>query len=218
MLAKSVEFLDRHPEADTVFTDLEKQDGSRLVPSFMRESPCMLSLLTANQWPKEIAFTQREMYLCLVQEVPVKPTALTFRRSTIKDVGYFNEAWSSGSDWDFLLRFSKRHRFGYIDEPLAVLRVQADATHRVHAVADKSRILGMLREEFRHAPDSAVRRAAKVGYRDVVRHLSWEYLRRGQKLNASLALARGFLTTGQAGLLARSVFALVRKNSSPNPR
>ena len=152
MLAKSVELLDRHPEADAVFTDLEKQDEPRFVPSFMRESPCMVSLLTTNQWPKEIVFTQREMYLCLLQEVPVKIPAFTFRRTVLEDVGYLNESWPSGSDWDFLLRFSKRHRFGYIDDPLAVVRLQADATHRVHAVADKSCILGMLREEFRRAP------------------------------------------------------------------
>jgi len=218
MLSRDVSFLDRHPEADAVFTDLQKQDGPKFVPSFMRESPCMVSLLTANQWPKEIVFTQREMYICLLQEVPVKPTAFTFRRSVLGDVGYLNESWPSGSDWDFLIRFSKRHRFGYIDDPLAVARLQADATHRVHAVADKSSVLGMLREEFRHTADPEVRRAAKTGYRDAIRHLSWEYLRRGQKLNASAALARGFLTTWQGGLLARSIFALVRKNSSPNPR
>src|SRR6185437_9358385 len=102
-------------------------------------------------------------YICLLQEVPVKPTAFTFRRSVLGDVGYLNESWPSGSDWDFLIRFSKRHRFGYIDDPLAVARLQADATHRVHAVADKSSVLGMLREEFRHTADPEVRRAAKTG-------------------------------------------------------
>jgi len=219
MLAKGVDFLDRHSEIDAVFTDLEKQVGSQMIPSFMRESPCMVALLSGRQWPKEATFAQREMYLCLLQEVPVKPSALVLRRKALDLLGpLFIESWLSGSDWELLLRFSKCFRFGYIDEPLAVLRVQADATHLIHAIADKTCIRGMLREEFRHAEDTAIRGAAKTGYRDIVRHLSWEYLRRGQKLNASVVLARGFLTTWQAGLLARSVFALARKNSSPNPR
>lgn len=215
MLAQAVDFLDRHPETDAVFSDLEKQVGSRTIASFMRESPCMVSLLSAKQWPKEVAFTQREMFLCLLQEVPVKPSSFVVRRKALSSLGtLFNESWPSGSDWEIFLRFSKRSRFGYIDRPLATLRLQADAAHNVHAVADKSCILGMLREEFRHAEDPAARRAARTGYRDTVRHLSWAYLRRGEKANASLALARGFVATRQIGLLARSAFALVRKNTA----
>ncbi|MGB9510411.1 MAG: glycosyltransferase family 2 protein, partial [Candidatus Acidiferrum sp.] len=212
-LANDVDFLDRHREADAVFTDLEKLDGSRFTPSFMRESPCMAALLAQKRWPKERVFSQREMYLCLLQEVPVKTPACTIRRAALEDVGYFNETWPSGSDWNFFLRFSKHHRFGYVDEPLAIVRVQSDATHRLHAVADKSLVLGMLHAEFKHTNDPEIRKSAKMGYRDAVRHLSWEYLRRGEKLNASQALARGFLATGQPGLLARSLYALVRKDS-----
>jgi glycosyltransferase involved in cell wall biosynthesis len=209
-LEKDMDFLERHAEADAVFTDLEKQDGSRHVPSFMRESPCMFSLLSEKKWPREVIFTKREMYLCLLQEVPIKPSALMIRRSAAETLEPFNESWPSGSDWDFLLRFSKHFRFGYIDETLALLRVQADATHRVHAIADKTNVLKMLRAEAHDAPDSAVRQAANTGYRDVVRHLSWEYLRRGQRLNATAALARGFIRTGDLGLLSRAAFAVVR--------
>jgi len=58
-LEKDIDFLERHAEADAVFTDLEKQDGSRHVPSFMRESPCMFSLLSRKKWLREVIFTQR---------------------------------------------------------------------------------------------------------------------------------------------------------------
>jgi hypothetical protein len=64
-------------------------------------------------------------------------------------------------------------------------------------------LLGMLREEFRNTNNPETRRAAKLGYRSAVRQLSWEYSRHGQKLQASRALAQGFLATGQGGLLAR---------------
>jgi len=210
MFAKELEFLERHPEADAVFTDLEKQDSSRTFPSFMRESPCMVRLLSAKQWPKEVSFTQREMYLCLLQEVPVKPSALVVRKAALCAIEPFNESWPSGSDWELLLRFSKRFRFGYIDEPLAVLRVQSDATHRLYAVADKSNVLKMLRAEAAIAPDREVRHAALAGCWETARQLSWEYLKRGKRLNAAAALVRGFFITGSCGLLARAAFALVR--------
>jgi len=216
-LAKDVDFLERHPEIDAVFTDLEKQDGQRIVPSFMRESPFMVSLLSQHPSAREIVFTQREMNLCLLQEVPVKPSAFTMRRAVLEKLELFDESWPSGADWEFLLRFSKQFRFGYIDEPLSVLRVQSDATHRLHAVSDKSRVLKMLRAEAVNARDTQIRHAANAGYRDSVLHLSWEYLKRDQRLNAASVLTRGFFATKDPGLLARAAFALVRPSSKNQP-
>jgi len=134
-LAKDVDFLARHSEADAVFTDVEKEDGPIRTGSCMRESPCVVSMLSARGWPKEAIFTQREMYLCLLQEVPVKPSAWTVRKIALDALEtYFLESWPSGSDWEIFLRFSKRFCYGYIDEPLVVRRVQADSTYRIHAL------------------------------------------------------------------------------------
>jgi hypothetical protein len=77
----------------------------------------MAALLAEKQWPKEIVFFQREMFLRLLQEAPVKTPACAMRRSALEDIGYFNDVWHSGSDWNFFLRFSKHNRFGYVDEP-----------------------------------------------------------------------------------------------------
>lgn len=211
-LLKDVDFLERHPEVDAVFTDLEKVDGSQTFPSFMRLSPCMDELLARKQGNKEISFAQPEIYNCLLREVPIKPSALVMRRKAVASLDLFNESWPSGSDWEFLIRFSKQFRFGYIDEPLTILRVQPDATHRQHAVADKRHVLEMLRAESRRAATPESRRAAIHGYRDTVRHLSWEYLKRGERRSAAVVLARGFGVTGDVGLLARAAFALVRRN------
>ncbi len=217
-LARDVDFLNRHPEADAVFTDVEKEDGPIRTASSIRESPCMVSMLSARGWPKEAIFTQREMYLCLLQEVPVKPSAWTVRKVALDALeAYFLESWPSGSDWEILLRFSKRFRYGYIDEPLVVRRVQADSTYRIHALADKANLLRMFRREVVRASDPEIRQAAKVGHRDTALHYYWECLKRGQRLNGSVALTRSFLATGDLGLLARAAFALVRPKYPQQP-
>src|SRR6185437_12705329 len=131
-LEKEVAFFKRHPEAGGVFEDLQKHDSGTYVASFQRETAYFSTMLAERSYPHEIIFTQREMYLCLLREVPIKPTALTVRAEVIRQTGWFNEGWVAGSDWEFLIRLSRLCCFGYIDEPLAVLRLQSDATHRLH--------------------------------------------------------------------------------------
>jgi len=209
-LAIEVEFLDRHREAAAVFSDLAKEDGATVLPSFMRGTLYFLKLLTEKNYPREVVFTQREMYLCLLREVPIKPTALTMRRCAIAQVGYFEESWPSGSDWEFLIRFSRILRFGYIDQCLACLRVQTDATHRMHAVKDKSMILDLLKSlmiQNRHDPEA--RDAAKWGYTDITKHLAWTHLANGHRWSSARSLAYGSLQTGDLALLTRSLFALL---------
>lgn len=214
-LAKVVDFLERHPEADAVFTDQEKQEGSRFFPSHVRQwCPHTVSLLSAKGCPKELVFTQKEMYLCLLQEFPFTLQSSMLRRGALKRVGYLDESWPSASDWDFMLRFSKQHRFGYIDEPLTVLRVQSDATHHIHALAGRSRMIAMLQAEFKRAQDPEARKLAKIGYCYKVRQLSWFYLNQGERGKAFWALAQGFLTTWQIELLASAAYTLIRRRRS----
>jgi glycosyltransferase involved in cell wall biosynthesis len=214
-LSIEVGFLERHREVQAVFSDLEKEDGREMVPSFMRVTPYFSTMLAAKHYPSEIVFTQREMYLCLLREVPIKPTALTIRKEAVEHVGYFNESWPSGSDWEFLLRFSRVFRFGYIDQPLAVLRVQEDATHRVYETHDKTMVLNVLQTEIQRIQDQddvEALSAARWGYCDLTKHLAWSYLAQGQKTAAAKTFRRGFRQTGELGLLARSFLAYSPKN------
>lgn len=207
-LAAEVGFLDAHPGVQAVFSDLEKYDGPQYFPSFMRASPAMSKILQGATYPEGIVLPQRAMYLCLLQEVPIKPTALTLRRNAVDATGRFNERWPSGSDWDFLIRFARCFSFGYIDRPLAVLRVQSDATHRLHFERDKLLMLDLLRSEARRASqDSEALRATREGMADIARHLGWFYLDRGRRAAAAKAYARGFRETGDGEFLLRIVFA-----------
>jgi glycosyltransferase involved in cell wall biosynthesis len=210
-LAKAVNFLKRHPEADAVFTDMEKYDGSQFFPSHVRRwCPLTVSILAERQWPKEVVFTQKEMYLCFLQEFPLTLQSTMMRSEALKRVGYLNESWISASDWDLMLRFSKQNRLGYIDEPLTVLRVQSDAVHHVRAVEGHFRAVAMLRDELEHSEDSEIRKSASVGYNYQLRQLSWAYLERGQRWKAFQALVGGFLRTRRLELLARAGYSLVQ--------
>src|SRR5919108_386145 len=79
-LACEVAFLTRHPEVDAVFTDLEKRHGEQVFPSFMRETAVFSRRLAGAAYPDGLVLEARDMRLCLLEEVPIKPSALTLRR------------------------------------------------------------------------------------------------------------------------------------------
>jgi len=202
-LEKEVSFLERHPEADGVFGDLEKHDNGVFIASFQRATRYFSVMLAERQYPEEIVFTQKEMYLCLLREVPIKPTALTLRASIIKQAGWFNEEWRAGSDWEYLIRLGRICRFGYIDEPLAVLRLQNDSTHRVHRVENLSMHLALYKQELLQLKE--VTEALKGSYCDLSKYLAWASVADGTE--AAKIYARAFRQTGKAGMLARALFA-----------
>ena len=203
-----VEFLQRHPEVDALFSDLEKYDGKVHVSSFMRQTAVFSRRLVDGPFPGGILISPREMYLYLLQEVPIKMPAFTLRREALTKVGNFDESWPSGNDWDFLLRLSKFARFGYIDRPLAVIRVQDDATHRIHVVRDHMLLLDLLRREREGlGEDSEARAAVRRGITNLTKHLAWHYLGSGQRSEAARTFIQGFAETGDWGLLPRAVGA-----------
>ncbi len=202
----NVAFLNGHPEVQGVFSDLEKLDGDTYVPSFMRTTPVFSKLLVNTSYPEGIVLPQRLMYLCLLQEVPIKTPTVTIRREAVEKTGKFNEGSPSGNDWEFFLRMSRFACFGYIDRPLAVVRVLGDATHRVHAERDKLFMLEVLRQEASHLnSDSEALAAARSGMADLTKHLAWHYLALNRRANAFRALLRSFFETRDAGLLLRAV-------------
>jgi glycosyltransferase involved in cell wall biosynthesis len=206
-------FLDRHPEVHAVFSDLEKEDGAERITSFMRTTPVFSRRLAGSAYPQGIDLPQREMFLCLLQEVPIKPTAFTVRRQALQCVGLWDESWPSANDWEFFLRFSKVYRFGYIDQPLAVLRVQRDATHRLHREKDLIFVTQFLRRERAQlATDIEARAAVQSGVADITRHLAWYYFDTGRRGDAARTFWRGFRETRHAGLLLRAIATYIPRS------
>jgi hypothetical protein len=82
--------LARHPEVEAVFTDLEKRHGDRVCPSFMRQTAGCSRRLRGAGYPDGLVLEPREMRLCLLEEVPIKPSVLRVRRRVFEQVGGFD--------------------------------------------------------------------------------------------------------------------------------
>src|SRR5262245_56225937 len=199
-------FLSQHPEVDAVFSDLEKYDGSHFTPSFMRDTPALAPFLRTASYPAGIVLDQRQTLLWLLEDVPIKPSALTVRRTVLQGVGGFAETLRCAEDWDLLLRMARRHTFGYVDRVLAVLRISGDSLHRTGFVGAQ---LSMRQLLSRHASsldhDQAAVDAARRGIGRVSKHLAWHLQARRQRAAATAALLRGYLHTRDFGLLLRAI-------------
>ncbi len=205
-LARQVDFLNRHPEADAVFSDAEKYDGAAYFPSFMAESPVFYALLRDVGMPPETVFTARQIYLCLLSEVPIKLQALLMRRRIPDSIGGFDENRRAGSDWEFFLRCAKRFRFGYMHEPLTVIRVQPDAVHRLYAESDKTLLLRLLRDERgRTRQDAEALAAIRGGIISLSKHLAWHYQRQGRPAQAARVSLRALCDTGRPEFALRAI-------------
>jgi glycosyltransferase involved in cell wall biosynthesis len=209
-LARERAFFARRPEAGGVFADLAKHDGELYVPSFMRDSPAFARLLARYPGAQEIVFTERDMLLCLLEEVPIMPSAFSIRRRVVDAVGGFDESWSSSEDWEWFLRIARHTRFGYLDEPLAVLRVSKDSLHRIDAERGRSRMLRLLlAERARAAGDPEAAAAALAGITRLRKHQAWQHIRAGRHLAACGNYLAGFRETRNPLLLLRAVAALL---------
>ncbi len=205
-LALEVEFLNRHPEIDAVFSDLEKYDGEEFTSSFMRSTEVFARLLSDRRSDNGVVLSQREMLLCLLQEVPIKPSTLTIRRGMFTRIGYFKTLWRSSEDWEFLLRLAKVGRFGYLDRPLGVLRVRGDSLHRADAEGGLERMRQQLVEEKgRLAKDPEGMAAVRQGISSLSRHLGWHYLKNNRKGAALKTYVTGYFQSRDLELMLRAL-------------
>lgn len=207
-LAAELAFFERHPEVGIVFSDLEKWDGDTFVPSFMRTTDVFSKWLIGPPAHQTLLLPPRTMRWCLLQEVPIKVPSLTVRRDLLLGAGGFDAGWSSSEDWELLLRLAATATFGYIDQPLAVIRVSADSLHRLDQEQGDAAMIALLDHERDAAGDAATRAAARRGVAVRTKHLGWHYADSGRRLASAATYVRGFLKTGDLALLARVVRAL----------
>jgi glycosyltransferase involved in cell wall biosynthesis len=204
-LEAEVAALARYPSSGGVFSDLEKREGATLVPSFMRHTRVFSRLLAGRSYPDGLLLSSRTLYLCLLQEVPIKTPALTVRRVALERVGGFDERWTSSEDWEFLLRFARRESLVYLDRPLAVIRVSPDSLRRGDQERGERTMLRLLADERRRAADPETRRAAAAGIVERARHLSWYYRDHGRRAAAMRACLAAFPLVWDAELLLRAL-------------
>lgn len=214
-LEHQVGFLTRHPEVDLVFTDTEIRHPLGTVASLKRCMKAFPKLLAKHAKSDEYVVGSREMYLCLLQEVPIKPTACVIKRSMFDRAGGFNETWPSGTDWDLFLRFSRSACFGYIDRPLVIQFRTTDATHLLFREEDKTFLLGVLgqeKEKLRQNREGlrAVNRGLFIHYNS----LGWVYVEREEWRKAGSTYWQGFKETGNPMLLRKLMAGWLRSARS----
>jgi glycosyltransferase involved in cell wall biosynthesis len=213
-LQRQVGFLCRHSEVDVVFCDTEVRalpGGAIIMPSLMSHMPAFRELIGGNAEAVEHVVLARQMYLCLLEEIPIKPTAAMARRAIFDRVGLFDEAWPSGTDWDLFLRLSRVASFGYIDEVLAIQRRTSDATHQLFREKDKLFLLSLfLKEKAALASDRDALRGVNRGICGIYNSLAWTYLESGKKQAALSTYCQGFKETLKPLLLKKLASAVLR--------
>jgi glycosyltransferase involved in cell wall biosynthesis len=227
-LQRQVAFLQRYPEVDAVFSDVCIHDKDIEVPSLTEHMSAFRRFVDGRPFGAEFVVSQRQMYLCLLQEVPIKPTALVVRRGVFDKVGVFDESARSGEDWEFLLRLARVSSFGYINQPLAEMNWTPDSTYHRFWVNDKTFLVGVFqRERERLRQDTEALNAARRGLFWHFKSLGYYYVEMGRFGDAARTYLQGFKATHypefvfQAGAafipvdLRRAVLRLLRPAPSP---
>jgi glycosyltransferase involved in cell wall biosynthesis len=205
-LERFVAFMSQHPEVSAVFSDVEKLEGTTRVSSFARGAPVFGAWLGPRRRLEAVVLTQRAMYLSLLQEIPILPSALMVRREAFERTGGFDESWRSFGDWEFCLRFARTERFGYIDAPLTTLRISPDSIHRLDAVRGRTATIElMLRERERAKADPEALAAIRRGVAHQRKHIGWYYRKMGRPGAAARNYLRGFREVVDIGLCVRAI-------------
>ncbi|MBZ5666377.1 MAG: glycosyltransferase family 2 protein [Acidobacteriia bacterium] len=204
-LERQVDFLSMYPGVDAVFCDVEIEEPSVVIPSLialMRRFPKLL-----RESPNGIDYLlgSRQLYLCLLEEIPIKPSALLVKRKVFDSAGLFDPSWPSGTDWDLFLRFSQCCTFGYINEPLVIQRRESDATHQKFREQDKLFLLEVfLREKAKLGKDPEALAAVNRGISNHCSNLAHLYLHCGRRKESVSLYFKGFRETGETMMLLRA--------------
>lgn len=209
MLRHLVDVLDHHPEVGAAFCNVEivRPESISSVVSNMHAFSKMIAPYAGSE---NVILTSREMYVCLLEEIPIKPTGVIIRRDVLDAVGGYNESWLSGEDWELYLRISKRYGFGYVNRKLATMRIYKDSTLSKFQEEDKVSLLRLALSEKRALRGD--REALRAVDRAIARHhnnLGWIYLHSGRRMRGISTYARGFVETGHFPLLMRAALAII---------
>jgi glycosyltransferase involved in cell wall biosynthesis len=206
-----VDFLTRHPEADLVFSNTEVRGLDMEVPSLIDALHVFTNLIQASPNEPEYVIGARQMYLCLLEEVPIKLTAAVIRNELFGRVGVFDEAWPSGTDWDLFLRMSRVAKFGFVNRVLALQRRTPDSTFHMYREKDKVFLIERFtKEKAALAADPEALRSINRGLCGLYNSLGWIYLEQGRNRLALSTYSQGFRETRRPMLLSKFAVGVLR--------
>jgi glycosyltransferase involved in cell wall biosynthesis len=210
---QQVDFLRQYREVDGVFSDVRIRHLDRNVPSLIEHMKAFQKYLHGKPRGTEFVVSQREMYLCLLQEVPIKPTALMLRRSVFGQVGLFDENARSGEDWEFLLRLARHASFGYIDRPLAEINRTVDSTFDRFRLDDKTFLIAVFkRERELLRQDAEAFNTARRGLVYLFKTLGYGYIESGQLVKAAKVYLDAYQATRDAKMILQAGAAFLPVN------
>lgn len=206
-LAREVGFLDRHRDVGVVCSDVLKF-GQEASGPFAHTCPVFRSLIHKYRIGEECVIPAQEMYDCLLEEMPIRPSAFTVRRQALKDC-LFDEEMRRSSDWPFFLELARKEACGFIDVPLVRLRIWEEGLHIVDRSVGYALSIQVLQQqaslhELTPRQKAAIRRGIGERYRSWGRHL----YREGEHRKAAMAFLRGFLLLRRPVILGQAVASL----------
>ena len=117
-------------------------------------------------------------------------STITFRRSCLDEIGYFDESLRSTEDKDLWIRFADRWGVRFIERPLAVTRLRPDS---LSMDADRNMLTQITFVERHYGRPGCGRLARRRAYEKIHRERAKAYLRAGQARLAQREYLRGFL-------------------------
>ena len=221
-LERQTAFLLRNPRIAGSFTDTTvtgeslssargRDEGDILsINSLMRLMRYFPLQLSSENDGSESTIDRRAMYLCLLREVPIKPSAVVVRKGPVVAAGGFDEASPSGTDWALFMKLSKVIEFGYIDAPLVRQKRTADATHIIYREKDQTFILNVLEGEKRGlAGDPEALKQVNASIAERYNELGHLAMKKGHNRHAAKTYYSGFSETGDIALFVKAATALL---------
>ena len=203
-LERHIDVYKRHPEADIVFSDLEKQTGGEILPRFMERTAVFKDLICNLTLAEVLLLPQDAMKQVLLQEIPIKMPGTTVRSEVFRSYGLFDEEIKVSEDWVFMLQRADDVSFAYIHEVLGRIRISDDSLHLLLQEQDHVEMIGRLMKWKNSSKPVQERRAARNGIIHLYKALYWHYCRVRNPVKAVPLLLEGARRTHSVGLLLRA--------------
>lgn len=123
-LQLQMDYFKAHPECALVYTDMMIFDDDGILDRSFRAS-------------HERVYRSGRIFQQIFFESLFNPSCVVFRKACIEKVGWFDESFLVGSDYDMWLRMARHFEFGYVDSPLLMYRQHPQMSTRGLGIALK---------------------------------------------------------------------------------
>jgi glycosyltransferase involved in cell wall biosynthesis len=144
-----------------------------------------------------------EMYLCLLEDSPIRPSASVIRRQLFHEIGMMSLESEPADDWEFFMRAAQSGAsFRYLNKPLVTQYYQSDSAHIVLEEKDRLVVIKILSE--RTSNPAAFHRLARE-----YANLSGYYRERKRRKASVKTALSGFRLTHNPRFLLQAVKGLI---------